>query len=383
MRIAYFTETFLPKVDGVVNTLCNLLRYLPTKGHESLLFAPQAGGTPDHYANTRVITQPGMPCPLYPEIKLVSPTIDVTEELERFKPDVVHVLHPISLGMAGMWQARYLGIPVVASYHTDLVAYARYFGLGFLSDFAVRVERWIHNQADLNLCPSTATMNELEGYGFERLKIWTRGVDTQLFHPGRRRSDMREWLSGGEPDKPLLLYVGRVSHEKRVDWLRRLLDRLQSNGHDVRLAIVGDGPARAEFEQYFADTPTVFTGILRGEELAAAYASADMFAFPSATETLGNVVLEANAAGLPAVCAAAGGPVDLVKDGENGYLFAAHDEALFHDAVERLLASNDFIRRMSKLARARAEQRSWSAVHDLLIQDYAEIAGVPLLKQAI
>ncbi|MEQ9363737.1 MAG: glycosyltransferase family 1 protein, partial [Leptospirales bacterium] len=288
MKIAYFTETFLPKVDGVVNTLCNLLEYLPERGHESLLFAP-AGG-PDRFARTRVMQMPGTPFPLYPEIKLVSPFTDVTEELYKYRPDVVHLLHPIALGFAGLRAAKALGIPVVMSYHTDLVAYARYFGFAALSQMVMRVERWIHNQADLNLCPSGPTLRELDGHGFERLKVWTRGVNTDLFSPARRDPLTRSRLSAGDSkNKPLLLYVGRVSHEKRVHWLRGLLDRVPG----VRLAIVGDGPARGEMERLFADTPTVFTGVLRGEELARAYASADAFVFPSASETLGNVVLEA------------------------------------------------------------------------------------------
>ncbi len=383
VKIAYFTETFLPKVDGVVNTLCNLLEYLPERGHESLLFAP-AGG-PQRFAETPVVQMPGAPFPLYPEIKLVSPFTDVTAELYRYRPDVVHLLHPVALGFAGLRAARALGIPVVMSYHTDLVAYARYFGFGALSNLVVRIERWIHNQADLNLCPSGPTLRELDGYGFERLKVWTRGVDTQRFSPARRDAAMRERLSGGESEKPLLLFVGRVSHEKRVHWLRPMLDRINQENHKngkrgVRLAIVGDGPARAEMEGLFAGTPTEFTGVLRGRELAAAYASADAFVFPSASETLGNVVLEAMASGLPVVAAGAGGPLDLIEHGKTGLLFQPESESDFAQAVGSLVASGDFIRRMGRAGREYAETRRWSAVHDRLIQDYARVAGVELSR---
>lgn len=331
MKIAYFTETFLPKVDGVVNTLCNLLKYLLNNGHESLLFAP-AGG-PDRFAETPVIQMPGAPFPLYPEIKLVSPFTDVTEELYTYRPDVVHLLHPIGLGFAGLRAAKALGIPVVMSYHTDLVAYARYFGFGALSNLVVRIERWIHNQADLNLCPSGPTLRALEGYGFERLKVWTRGVNTDLFSPTRRDPAMRSRLSGGETEKPLLLFVGRVSHEKRVAWMRPLLDRVPG----VRLAIVGDGPARAEMETLFAGTPTVFTGMLRDEELARAYASSDAFVFPSASETLGNVILEAMSSGLPVVTAGAGGPLDLIEHGKTGFFFDPQSEDDFARSVATLI----------------------------------------------
>jgi glycosyltransferase involved in cell wall biosynthesis len=266
------------------------------------------------------------------------------------------------------------------SYHTDLVAYARYFGFGLLSDLVMRLERWIHNQADLNLCPSGATLRELEGYGIERLKVWTRGVDTLRFSPTRRDRAMRARLSDGETDRPLLLYVGRISREKRIHWLRPLLKQLPH----ARLAIVGDGPARAEMQTLFAGTATVFTGTLRGAELARAYAASDAFVFPSASETLGNVVLEAMASGLPVVAAGAGGPLDLVEHGQTGLLFDPRSEEAFVAAVRTLVASGDFIRRMGRAGRALVgRDRRWSVVHDRLLEDYALLSGVQPLRRAV
>jgi glycosyltransferase involved in cell wall biosynthesis len=302
MRIALFTETFLPKIDGIVRTLCRLLEHLSHRGHTALLFAPEGG--PACYAGTSIVGLPGYTFPLYPELKLVPPTTDVKRHLEVFQPEVVHIVNPVSLGLAGLRQARRLGVPVIASYHTDLPGFTQLWGLGALRGPSWTFLRWIHNQADLNLCLSYATRSDLEAHGFQRVKVWSRGVDTGQFHPGHRSAEWRGRLSGGHPDAPLLLFVSRLSPEKRVEWLHPVLNALPG----ARLAIVGDGPLRPALERTFADTPTVFTGYLHGRDLASAYAAADIFVFPAANETFGNVVLEAMASGLPVVAARAGGP---------------------------------------------------------------------------
>ncbi len=189
MRIALFTETFLPKVDGIVNTLCHLLDHLALRGHSSLLFAP-AGG-PRRYAHTPVIGLPAIPAPFYPEFMAVPPLVDVRRVLERFQPDVVHLVNPVFLGLAGLRAARQMWIPVVASYQTDL-----------------------------NVTPPRVTQADLEAHGFAHVKVWHRGVDTALFHPSRRNEKWRERLSAGDPARPLLLYAGRLAPEKRVETKR-------------------------------------------------------------------------------------------------------------------------------------------------------------------
>lgn len=369
MRIAFFSETFLPKIDGIVNTLCHLLDHLAARGHAGLLFAPEGG--PTCYANTPVVGLSGFPFPLYPELKLVPPHVNISARLAAFQPDVIHVLNPVSLGLVGMQQARQLGVPLVASYHTDLPGFAVRWGLGMFHDMLWSYFRWLHNQADLNLCPSQVTLAELERQGFQRLKVWSRGVDTARFHPRRRQAEWRLRLSQGQPEAPLFLYVGRLSPEKRVDWLYPILEALPS----ARLAIVGDGPARPALERRFAGAPAVFTGYLSGADLAHAYAAADIFLFPAANETLGNVVLEAMASGLPVIAPRAGGLLDHVVDGATGLLFDPEDQAALVAAAQRLAGEPDYARQLGAASRSRIQSQSWTVVLDGLLDDYASLAA--------
>ena len=207
MRVALFTETFLPKVDGIVNTLCHLLDHLALRGHQSLLFAPQ--GAPRRYAGTAVVTLPAITAPIYTELKIVPPTVKVYERLRAFGPDVVHLVNPFFLGLAGLRSSRRLEVPIVASYQTDLPGFMRRWYLGAFTGIVDGYTRWLHNQADLNVTPSHTTREMLEARGFQRVKVWERGVDTLRFHPNRR-SDVWRWrLSDGEPDKPVLLFAGQ------------------------------------------------------------------------------------------------------------------------------------------------------------------------------
>jgi glycosyltransferase involved in cell wall biosynthesis len=264
MRIALFTETFLPKTDGIAITLCRVLEHLARRGHTSLLFAPSGG--PRRYAGTSVVGLTAVPFPLYPEFKWVPPTVDVSDRLHAFGPDIVHVFNPVSLGVAGLRHARELGVPVAASYQTDLPGFAARWGLGLLSELLWGYLRWVHDQADLNLCPSRFTQAQLAAQGFRNLRVWGRGVDVQRFSPGRMSAAWRSRLTDGHPDGPLIIAVGRLSPEKRLSMLRPVLDAVP----EARLAIVGDGPQRRHLKRQFAHTPTVFTGYLHGLVLAPA-----------------------------------------------------------------------------------------------------------------
>jgi phosphatidylinositol alpha 1,6-mannosyltransferase len=367
MRIAFFTETFLPKIDGIVNTLCHLLDYLAGRGHATLLFAPEGG--PSRYAQTPVIGLPGVSVPIYPELKLVLPHIDVSRHLTTFRPDLIHILNPVSLGLVGLNQGQALKVPVVASYHTDIPGFAVRWGFGVLRDPFWTYFRWLHNQADLNLCPSAVTEAELIRQGFERTKIWSRGVDIERFHPRHRSVEWRNRLTGGRPESPLLLCVGRLSPEKRLDWLRPVLAALPQ----ARLAIVGDGPARPDLERLFAATLTTFTGYLRGHDLSCAYAAADVFVFPAANETFGNVALEAMASGAPVVAARSGGVLDHVLDRQTGLLFDPESQADLVACVEKLVTNLWLARHLGKAARQQAASKNWAVVFDKLLADYAAL----------
>jgi phosphatidylinositol alpha 1,6-mannosyltransferase len=367
MRIALFTETFLPKIDGVVNTLCYLLQHLERSGHQALLFAPE--GAPETYAGARVIGIKGRGLPVYPELKMVNPLTDVSAELSAFQPDLVHVANPFFLGVAGVRTAKKMGLPLVASYHTDIPGYCRRYGFSLLERPAWSYIRWLHNRAALNLCPSSVTLAELQEQRVQHLKVWTRGVDTGQFSPEWRSEETRAALSDGEVHKPLLLYVGRLAAEKRVDWLADVIEAMPH----VRLAIAGMGPEEEKLRARLAGTPTVFAGQMSKSELARAYASSDLFVFPSANETFGNVVLEAGACGLPTVTADAGGVTDIITHERNGLLFPAESRSEFVAAVRRVIDDDVLAADLSRAARDFALSRSWKAVLDGLLEDYAHV----------
>jgi glycosyltransferase involved in cell wall biosynthesis len=333
------------------------------------MFAPE--DAPERYADTPIVGLAAVSLPIYPEFKLVPPVVDVRDRLAAFAPDVIHVVNPVSLGLVGLRHARQLGVPAVASYQTDLPGYARLYGFGVLRNLLWEYLRWVHSQADLNLCPSDYTLKQLRAHGFERLRVWTRGVETDRFHPRHRSAHWRWRLSRGHPHAPLLIYVGRLATEKRVEWLRPVMDALPG----VRLAIVGDGPARAGLERLFHGTHTVFTGYLRGQDLANAYASADLFVLTGANETFGNVVLEAMASGLPVVAPAAGGQTDRVRHGLNGVLYAPESQASLVRAVRQLATDRALLRRVARSARLSVESLGWADVLDGLLEDYRSVIG--------
>lgn len=367
MRIAIFSEVFLPKVDGIVNTVCRLLDHLSEHGHESIVLAPAPA--PQRYGNTPVFTAPSARLPFYPEVRLASPFVTFDRVLDNFRPDLFHLVNPISLGLVGLGYAKKHHLPIVASYHTDLPGFARRWGFGAFNEGLWNYFRLVHNQADVNYCPSQATLDELAQHGFQRLKVWSRGVNSNLFHPGRQSIDWRMRLSAGEPEKPLLLFAGRLSAEKRIPWLAHVLKGIPG----TRLAIVGDGPQRPELESIFSGLPVVFTDYLRGEDLAAAYASADVFVFPAANETFGNVVLEAMASGLPVITPRSGGPLDFVTQGKHGYLFDPESVDSLVSDVRCMIECPGLAQSMGREGRLYAEQRDWEGIFTKLLLEYQQL----------
>ena len=355
MRIALFTETFLPKVDGIVTRLRHTIEHLERNGDRVLVIAPEGGLT--EYKGAKVHGVPGMPLPLYPELKLALPPIGTKNAIEDFEPDLIHVVNPAFLGVGGIYYAKTMNIPLVASYHTHLPQYLHHYGLGALEGLLWELLKAAHNKARLNLCTSSAMVTELENHGIERVDLWQRGVDTEMFQPHLASAHMRSRLSQGNPGDPLLLYVGRVSAEKQIDQIKPVLEAIPN----ARLAIVGDGPNREALEAYFAGTKTNFVGYLQGLELASAFASADAFVFPSRTETLGLVLLEAMAAGCPVVAARSGGIPDIVTDGVNGYLFEPDDPDGAITATKALLEAKDIREELRINARKEAEQWGWAS----------------------
>ena len=367
MRIALFTETFLPKVDGIVTRLKHTIEQLQRQGNEVLVFCP-AGGL-QSYHGARIYGLSAFPLPLYPELKLALPRPEIGQQLAKFQPDLIHVVNPAVLGLAGIFYAKSTQIPLVASYHTHLPKYLHHYGLGMLEGLLWELLKAAHNQADLNLCTSSVMVTELRQQGIDRVDLWQRGVDTETFHPARATSQMRHYLSQGEPTSRLLLYVGRLGAEKEIERIKPVLMSIPG----ARLAIIGDGPHRARLESHFADTPTHFVGYLGGEKLAAAYAVADAFIFPSRTETLGLVLLEAMAAGCPVIAARSGGIPDIVADGQNGYLFDPRDPQGAIVATQKLFADPAANLKLRDLARTEAERWDWAAATRQLQRYYRQV----------
>jgi glycosyltransferase involved in cell wall biosynthesis len=366
MRIALMSEPFLPKVDGIVTMLTKTVECLRRRGDEVLIFAPSGG--PSELYGAKVVGLPSLPFPLYPELRLALPRARMRAMLNEFKPDVLHLFEPALLGVGGIYYGEVLRLPTVISAHTYIPAYLRYYRLGKLEEFTWMLMRRRHERANLNLCTSSVTMNDLREHGIENPRLWERAVDSSLFAPSARSSEMRHRLSGGEPGKLLLLYVGRLSAEKDIGKLREVI-----RAHpESRLAIVGDGPMRQELHRYFKETPTIFTGYLRGEELASAYASSDLFVLPSQTETLGLVVLEAMAAGCPVIAYRAGGVPDAVQDGVTGFLSDPSDPEGLVKSVARALSGEINLDRMRETARQDVEQHSWEGATDQLRELYTE-----------
>jgi glycosyltransferase involved in cell wall biosynthesis len=351
MRIALISETFLPKVDGVVTRLVHTLDALEALGHEVLVLAPPPA--PAHYGRFRVVAATGLPFPWYPELRVALPSRRLAREAGAFHPDVVHVVNPVLFGSWGAIWARRRGLPLVASFHTDPKVVQR-LGLGWLQRPLEVVDREIHNLADVTLCTSPQMVELARGLHVRRVRLWPKAVDSVRFRPEQATPEMRSRLTDGQPEAPLVVYAGRVSFEKRVDVLAEAAKRLP----ELRFAVVGDGPALAWLRQELTGTRTVFTGFLEGDELAAAYASADVFAFPSDSETLGFAALEAMAAGVAVVAARAGGIPHIVRHGDNGILVEPGDGAALAGALSGLV--NDPAARGRIAARGRQDSERWS-----------------------
>jgi glycosyltransferase involved in cell wall biosynthesis len=378
MRIAIITENFLPKLDGVTRTLSRLLEHLQRNGHSALLLGPESGM--EEYAGAEIVGTAGLPFPFYPELKFNFFRPLFVRRLNEFDPDIVHLVDPVILGATGLATARLLNKPLISSYHTNLAAYCDHFGFSMLTRPMWLYNRFIHSSCALTFCPSPSTAAMLHMQGFTNLRIWPRGVDTTLFRPERRSMELRQrWLQGrGQPEnKAILLYVGRVSWEKNLRLLVQSYRRMDYE--HCHLVIVGDGPAYAELQQEVAGLPVTFTGYLNGEALATAYASADVFAFPSRTETFGQVVLEAMASSLPVAGLLSEGVCDLDEHDRTGLLLDTHklgeEEQIvaYQQHLARLIAEPHTRYLMGQAALSEAQKSSWYEAMECLVRGYQEV----------
>jgi phosphatidylinositol alpha 1,6-mannosyltransferase len=374
MRVAIITESFPPDVNGVANTVLRVADQLASKGHHPLVVAPRPPrGTrpvgPFRYPVARI---PAVPLPGYPSFRLGLPSHRVRTALAEHGTDVVHLASPVFLGAYGAAAAG--DLPMIAVYQTDLPAYARAYRLGGAGEAAAwRWLRRIHNRAGRTLAPSTATATGLLGHGMQNVWLWGRGVDTERFDPARRSQALRAELApGGEL---IAGYVGRLATEKRVEHLAGIAAL-----HGVRLVIVGAGPADIPLRQQMPGA--IFLGERRGDDLAALYASMDVFVHSGPYETFGQTLQEAAASGLPVIAPAAGGPLDLVDDAVTGYLVPPGEPDAFTSAVARLAADPGLRAAFGTAGRQKVLGRSWSSLTDELLGHYAAVLGMAPARRA-
>lgn len=354
-KVAVLTESFLPKVDGVVKTTYLTIRYLQETGREVLIFAPDIAVS--EIGGSQVINLPSVSVPQAPETRMALPNPIVARHIEAFQPDLIHLFSPAAMAVNGMAMGRHLNVPVIANYQTDLPGYSTQYGFPMLSEPINRWLRYIHNGCHLTLAPTRTIIRELRDSGYRRVRHWGRGVNTVRFNPNHATVSMREkLLHGRDPNSLLCIFVGRLANEKRVDLL---LEVAKLEG--VALTIIGDGALREELEDLFADTDAYFTGYLIGDELAQAFASADVFTFTGENETFGQVIQEAMASGIMSVVVNSGGAPDVIESGITG-IIAEPDANDFARVIRYVRDHPEQRIEMSRQARHVAEQRPWSAL---------------------
>jgi len=377
VRVAIVAESFLPNVNGVSNSVLRVLEHLRRTGHEALVIAPDnpRGDAPAArvHDGIRIHRVPSRMYPMVTSLPLSMPRPRILRVLRGFDPHVVHLASPSMLGYGGLLAARRLGVPTVAVYQTDVAGFATSYGVPIAARAAWAWNRHLHGLADRTLAPSSSAIESLRAHGIPRVHHWARGVDITGFAPSARDERLRhQWSPQG---KPVVGFVGRLAPEKHVERLAGLARR-----DDLQLVIVGDGVDRAKLESLMPRA--VFTGALYGPELAAAYASMDVFVHPGEHETFCQAVQEAQASGLPVVAPDAGGPRDLVAPYRTGLLLPVSEfEMRLGESVEHLLAERP---RYSVAARRSVLGRTWPAICDELLDHYEAVqaGGRPGLRIA-
>ncbi|WP_417899241.1 glycosyltransferase family 1 protein [Bacillus haimaensis] len=367
MKIAIFTDTFAPDVNGVARTLKRFTAYLEKNNIEYRVFAPVSSG--EDLFSSHVHRFASLPFFLYPECRIALPNmISVKAELQKFQPDIIHVATPFNIGLCGLHYAKKLNIPVVGSYHTDFDKYLEYYDLQFLTKFLWTYMRWFHRPLRKIFVPSIDTQEHLKKHGFTNTAIWPRGVDCNLFDPGTTSSSIKEKFQIKE--KYLISFVGRLAPEKDVALLPAIEAALPQHIREhTHWLIVGDGPLKQDLMKQ-APSNMTFGGFRSGSELTEIYAASDLFVFPSATETFGNVVLESLACGTPVIGADAGGVRTIIENGVTGILCPEKNIEAFAGAIASLLHDSSLRKGMGLAGRQYALLQSWDAIFERLLSEY-------------
>lgn len=370
LRLALFTDTFGPQVNGVARTLDRLVEAVEARGGSVRVETIE---DPEAALDRRVHRWSSAPFWAYPQLRVATPPrARAIAAMRRWRPTLVHAATPFGVGLAGRATARALGLPLVTSYHTAFDAYLRHYRLSALDAVAWPYLRWFHNSGRRTFAPTAIVARQLEAQGFRDLRVWGRGVDSRRFHPRFRSAAMRERM-GAQADDVVVGYVGRIAPEKGLhDALCALAPVVDASRGGLRVAVAGDGPDDARCRAV-APPGTWFAGALRGEELSAFYASLDVLVFPSTTETFGNVLLEAMASGVPVVAPDVGATLELAH-ARTAALFDASQPKRIGTAVQALAADPARRATLGALGRREASARSWDAVWDALIAEYLAVS---------
>ena len=364
MRVALVTESFLPNINGVTNSVLRVLEHLSASGNQALVIAPACENMPSEYAGHPVKSVPVIPTQnfLPTGMPMGLPQKRVQHLIDGFTPDVIHLASPFALGSYANKVAKRLNIPTVSIYQTDLGGFAKQYGFGIAQNSLQKILYKIHSQTDRTLAPSTSACLDLHMAGVPEVYLWRRGVNTELFNPSKRSAALRDLWKNGDSNKIIVGFVGRLAQEKRVADLKAL----ESNSN-IQLVIVGDGPHRRKLEQQLPSA--LFVGFKSGEELAQIYASFDLFIHPGPNETFCQAVQEALASGVPAIVPRTGGPADLVAQGRTGYVIDISDGEELNRTVNHHHARSDR-KQMRIAARDSVSKRTWGRINNELEDHY-------------
>ncbi|QAY68442.1 glycosyltransferase family 1 protein [Paenibacillus protaetiae] len=386
MRLALFTDTYEPEINGVARTLARWIAYLEKQGVACKVFAPsteiavrpQPGALP--YKNSNSVSRfASLPFFMYPECRMALPNPRyIRKALQDFQPTMVHVATPFNLGLCGIHYAKKLNLPLMASYHTNFDRYLPFYNLQWMEKLLWRYMNWFHQDCSQIFVPTHSVRNELieRGWQADRLSIWSRGIDTSRFHD---QADVGQWKEqlGIDKDAYVVLYAGRMAPEKQVDVAVQAFNQFRQRitGKAV-LVLAGDGPSAPAIKELARKEgiEARFAGFQQQEALQQYYAAADVLLFPSPTETFGNVVLEAMACGTPVICANKGGVTDTVQHGKTGFLCEAGHSSDFADALERLYADRELADSFAKEGKTYSVNQSWDAIFAQLFEYCIELS---------
>jgi len=376
LRIALVTETFPPEVNGVAMTIGRMLDGLLARGHHVQVARPRQhpGDTARAVPQLEEVLVAGVPLPRYQGLRMGLPAGGhLARAWARFRPDLVHVVTEGPLGWSALALARRMGLPATTDFHTNFHSYSTHYGFGFLKRAIGGYLRHFHNRSLCTFVPTRQLRDELRCDGYRGLEVVARGVDTRLFSPARRSAPLRrQWGAAGE--EPVAIHVGRIAPEKNLPLVLSAFASMRQRAPRARLVLVGDGPARARVQRQHPEH--VFAGMRRGEDLAAHYASADVFLFPSMTETFGNVTVEAMASGLAVVAYDYAAAREHLVHDDNGVLVPYGQAAVFENETARLAGDAQRVRRLGGNARRTAERIDWDQINEQFAGALARYAAL-------